>query len=443
MRLLSLSSAWLAMAWTTVLAVVMAYVARRVPEMVMDEIFHVPQTQQYCRGDWKTWDQKITTLPGTYVLGAVYGLFMQTTGLGGCPLLVLRTLNTLLGSAVFVTVVSILHLQWPEARKWDVVAMAVAACMLPTHFFFQFLYYTDVAGVLCVLLSYERSMRRQWVLSAVAAAAAVMCRQTNVVWAAFICGVAVLREAAQATGAAHDVVATVEWLLTEWKRVLKVAAGYAAVAAAFAVFVLANGGIVVGDREAHRPTLHAAQLPYACLFTVAAFLPLCLADSALIGDVRHAALRAAGDLVFYASVAAVAAHHGTVAHPYLLADNRHYTFYIWKNVLGRSAALRVALAPAYAAAAYEVVTRLARSGGPLLAGGYVACAIAALLPAGLVEFRYFTVPALLFVAHVRPPHWWYSVAQGVLFVAVNAATLYMFCDRPFRWPDGSVARFMW
>lgn len=163
----------------------------------------------------------------------------------------------------------------------------------------------------------------------------------------------------------------------------------------------------------------------------------------LVGDVRRAGLRVAGDLVFYSSIAAASVHHGSVAHPYLLADNRHYTFYIWKNVLGRSAAVRVALAPVYAACAYEVVSRLARCGGVLLAGGFVACAVAALLPAGLLEFRYFSVPTLLFVAHLRPPHWRFSAAQVACFAAVNAGTLYTLCERPFRWPDGSVARFMW
>ncbi len=29
-----------------------------------DEIFHVRQTQAYCRADWWSWDSKITTLPG-------------------------------------------------------------------------------------------------------------------------------------------------------------------------------------------------------------------------------------------------------------------------------------------------------------------------------------------------------------------------------------------
>lgn len=68
--------------------------------------------------------------------------------------------------------------------------------------------------------------------------------------------------------------------MQEWRRVCHIAGGYAAVAAAFVVFAMANGGIVVGDRDAHAPVLHAAQLPYGLLFSVAAFLPLCLAESA-------------------------------------------------------------------------------------------------------------------------------------------------------------------
>ncbi|RWW02955.1 hypothetical protein GW17_00033936 [Ensete ventricosum] len=29
-----------------------------------DEIFHIPQAQRYCRGDFGTWDPMITTPPG-------------------------------------------------------------------------------------------------------------------------------------------------------------------------------------------------------------------------------------------------------------------------------------------------------------------------------------------------------------------------------------------
>ena len=44
------------------------------------------------------------------------------------------------------------------------------------------------------------------------------------------------------------------------------------VPAAFAAFVVVNGGIVVGDRANHTPKLHLAQ-PLYCLLFCAGFLP--------------------------------------------------------------------------------------------------------------------------------------------------------------------------
>lgn len=41
------------------------------------------------------------------------------------------------------------------AHAGAVCLQAVALCMLPTHFFFQFLFYTDVAGLLFLLISFE------------------------------------------------------------------------------------------------------------------------------------------------------------------------------------------------------------------------------------------------------------------------------------------------
>lgn len=147
--------------------------------------------------------------------------------------------------------------------------------------------------------------------------------------------------------------------------------------------------------------------------------------------------------MFLSSVFGAMIANGTIAHPYLLADNRHYTFYIWKNVLGRSASMRVALSPLYAACVYEVGCRFSRCFGWIYSAGFWVCVAATLLPAGLVEFRYFTVPVILFAVHVQPPVWYVSLLQIVCFASVNAATLYVLTERPFLWPDASVARFMW
>ncbi len=55
------------------------------------------------------------------------------------------------------------------------------------------------------------------------------------------------------------------------------------------------------------------------------------------------------------------------------------------------------------------------------------------------------IPHLLLVLHMRLPEAtaWPALAILGLQSAVNAATLYIFVMRPFTWPDGSVARFMW
>ena len=66
-----------------------------------------------------------------------------------------------------------------------------------------------------------------------------------------------------------------------------------------------------------------------------------------------------------------------------------------------------------------------------------------LVPAHLVEPRYFTTPALLLLLHLRAPPPPVLAACVALFAAVNAATIYVFLFRPFPWGDGTIARFIW
>lgn len=47
--------------------------------------------------------------------------------------------------------------------------------------------------------------------------------------------------------------------------------GHLAVCAGFAIFLWVNGGVALGDKGAHMPTVHVMQLPYFALVTCAAF----------------------------------------------------------------------------------------------------------------------------------------------------------------------------
>jgi hypothetical protein len=55
-----------------------------------DEVFHIPQAQKYCAGEYKAWDEKITTPPGLWVSPMLAAL--------GCPLITLQLCSYSSGS---------------------------------------------------------------------------------------------------------------------------------------------------------------------------------------------------------------------------------------------------------------------------------------------------------------------------------------------------------
>ncbi|KAK9831499.1 hypothetical protein WJX81_002842 [Elliptochloris bilobata] len=439
---------------------------RYAPAAYMDEPFHVPQTQRYCRGDFMHWDPKITTFPGLYVAGAAYSRALRALSLiwrplplsAACGTTALRSLNVLLAGACFlVTRALCLRLHPRQGRNYATLSAAVLT-LLPTHFFFVFLYYTDVGSLMLVLAAYLASLHDRPHLAALLAAGAVAFRQTNAVWAALVLGSAVLRRVMgedPRRWAGASVEAQLKYSLrAAWQRKRELAAelwSLALVPAGFAGFMAVNGGVVVGDRAHHSPAAHWAQPLYLLLFAAAAFAPVHLHPRRLLQAARamkSAARAQPGRFTRMTAVALVlvayAIHLGTLAHPFLLADNRHYTFYIWKDVINAHPAARYAMAPAYIYSAWSL--REALAGGPrhaLWAAGLAACTAAVLVPSPLVELRYFTVPAVLVALHSCPPSRAQLLLTAAAFAAVNVATIALFLFRPFRWPDGSVARLMW
>ena len=212
-----------------------------------------------------------------------------------------------------------------------------------------------------------QALRRHYLLAALAGGAAVLCRQTNAVWAAFVLGEAALRElglatavalpcgsnssaAAAAVGGAGSstavaekeaALATAEVAEAEAGLVgeLKVAAARAwrrrgqLVAAlwplllppaGFVAFLIRNGGsVVLGDKEAHKPVRHGAQLLYFAGWSALMLWPqLWPAAGALAAAARRRPLLAGVTAAAGLAAAAGVVHVSTLVHPYMLADNR-------------------------------------------------------------------------------------------------------------------------
>ncbi|GFR39704.1 hypothetical protein Agub_g183, partial [Astrephomene gubernaculifera] len=488
-------------------AIILSLVNTIVKDDYMDEVFHGPQAREYCRGAFTAWHPKITTFPGIYYLGTLYGwarravqFFISPVGPdAACTTPFLRSLNVVLSIACLATLHAILQQQ---RRRGPAAVAASAACppalhatllaLYPLHWFFSFLFYTDVASLLFLLLCQLQASRRRYRTAALAGAAAVLCRQTNAVWTAFVLGEAALAElgllrplgraaAAQleergsrttpyctraegreerggAAAAGADSVSEgscrgpaaaeeglTDGLVSELQLALVRAWTHRGALArtlwplllppaGFVCFLLANGGsVVLGDKEAHRPVRHGAQLLYFAGWTAAMLGPQLLpaAVGGLARGARRRPLAAAVVSVVAVVAAAAVAHVSTMVHPYMLADNRHYVFYLWRRVLDRHALVKYALAPTYALAWALLVAALLRRVSRLWVLGFTVCLVAQLLPAWLLELRYFTPGFYLIALQLEPPTRLQALAMLALYGVVNAATMYLFLYRPY------------
>ena len=119
----------------------------------------------------------------------------------------------------------------------------------------------------------------------------------------------------------------------------------------FAAFVAWNGGVVLGDKSNHIATLHLPQMlyiwPYFVFFSWPLIYPyLSVIPIGLYAQLSHVAFLETM-LIFKrrrlvprlwlvttsVALACTAVHYNTVVHPFLLADNRHYMFYVFKLLM--------------------------------------------------------------------------------------------------------------
>jgi len=455
--------------YSTLLAGVGHLVNHHVPHPYMDEIFHIPAAQRYCSGNYTYWDPKITTLPGLYLFSV--GLLRPIHQILGsaelCSVVFLRSVNLVIGLVNLVllhTITRIRHGHKDGYSEGLGLWSSLNMSLLPTLFMFNFLYYTDPLSTCLVLLTYCLHLTgRDW-LSALAGLLSVVCRQTNIVWiflsameTAGWCLVEEIRLQQAKTKQPFSLTTSgqiLELVQGTWRIVgqpVRLArlvgivvfkcGGYILTGLAFLAFVHLNKGIVVGDRSAHLATMHLPQLLYFSMFFTGITLPYVLQHlPGFFGMIRNHPVKMTMLILILGSVVFL----NTLAHPYLLADNRHFTFYIWRRVIVRHWTVKYLLIPGYIYGLYHVSQCMTRS-DLITKLGLPICVLISLVPQLLLEFRYFIIPCLLVRSQIRPVSWRSLCCETVLLVTVNLVTIGLFLYKPFVWdhePD-SVQRFMW
>lgn len=420
----------------------------------MDEPFHIPQVLAYCRGEWSTWDPKITTPPGLYVLSVlIHRIFGFACSLWTLRATVTLTLITL---PLFLTQLLAFHQRRPSSLCPTTEAVVLST--FPLAWFYGFLYYTDVPSLISVLATMLFSTRSQHSLAAVFGVVSCFFRQTNIVWVLYaFCasqlpclhlkrGKKPLYDPPALTACPGDLVRSIFSLFGKVPQLLPPFVPYMLVLAVFGGFVFWNGGVVLGDKANHVPAMHVPQLYYFIAFaTILGWPAVALAQDGprtlmlevagrMFGSTRRVIVTA-----FLAGMMAISVNLFTIHHPFLLSDNRHYTFYVWRRVFMRCPIMPYLFIPGYQACAWAWWLRVARNRSLLETLVLPLAIVPTLLPTPLLELRYFLIPYILLRSQVVGVGRSGLVVEGLWYAAVNLVTTYVFLykERP------GVGRFMW
>jgi len=345
-----------AFAFLLVTAVVV-YNALRPLGRYSDEIHHYRQIRSFCNGDF-TLNPRITTIPGYHVVSAAVGRMT-----GDCSAEQMRRVNATIGALsviAFFFAVRAAGSSVPLARTLQYFFLPI---LLPYHF----LIYADSISLLANLVTVALLLRGRFALAGLAGTLAILVRQTNVVWLFLVCAVAFF-DVPEVRSAPHPLTA---WLRRTWTALLGLAA--------FAGFVLWNGGVAVGGRGAFAAGLHTGNVFLFLALYFVMFLPANLAAlrrrAERLADPLWWGLCAAAYLVFLLTF--------RVDHPF----NKFEGFLrneMLSVVASSLAAKHAFFVFAAAGLASLYVTRLRR---PSLYLVYP-LALATLLPLRLIEHRY-------------------------------------------------------
>lgn len=206
---------------------------------------------------------------------------------------------------------------------------------------------------------------------------------------------------------------------------------YAIVFLLFCLFVIINGSIVVGDKSNHEATFHGSQMLYFLCFTLFFASPFLISRDRIERFIRSIS-RYPYRTFTVVLVIFICVNSSTKIHDFLLADNRHYTFYLWSYFL-RHSVVRYLLIPVYVYSCFSM--NHAANRPCLWTVVYIVCVALVTVPQKLFELRYFIIPYLVFRLNILTLDKKTVILEFLLYLTINVSTLLVFLNKTFMWPD--------
>ncbi|XBW38843.1 hypothetical protein QEN19_004436 [Hanseniaspora menglaensis] len=430
----------------------------------IDEIFHIKQSKHYLNMNSiikifnpKTfkdnYDPKLTTPPGLYFLQYFWNKllvapisWLNFTKYKFRAVTTLRIINLICGTIIM-----------PLYTYSNLCSMSVICFTIPGLVMFPVLstyyniYYTEVwstfwllTGLMFAVLPHDEQLPEEketlheilklkkkyiW-YSSFCCFISLLFRQTNIIWTILIMTITVERHAIIEFDL-NDLWYNnyLKFILTGLNHFETLVLPFATNFVFFLLFLITNKSIALGDQSNHKFSLHIMQIFYCFSFITFFSFPLWFNQEFIIkyfiktfGDI----IKVIVTLLYYLLIA-FSIRFFTIEHPFLLSDNRHLSFYIFKKIIFRNFFTKYFVAlPFYHFAWYTVNDLLFESllhfpdtlsplkihksfELPLMLTHiskfvYYICLLLTLVPTPLFEPRYYIIPYLVWRIFVMPKH---------------------------------------
>jgi alpha-1,2-glucosyltransferase len=393
------------MAWGLLGFVVVAtaaFVAFSDNPLHVDERVHYPQIVIFARG-YSRLDPRLTMIPGYHAL-----LGSLAWAVGAFSVRTIRFFNFMVGLAT----VAAFYFSAKAQKARNPMANTLQFAFLPVAFPLFFLIYTDITSLLFVLLMVLSAAEKRPRQAGMFGLISCLIRQTNVVWVAFV----LIWSYVEENG----------WSWAPVKQTLEKYWVFLLTGVLFVVFLVANRGVAIGDAGAHPATsLHLGNVFFLLFLCFFLFLPFFAAR-------RREALLPLRTWPgwFGLCVLFVTFWLGfSVDHPY---NTQLSEPFLRNDVLTFFSSTRVSRLLFFVPVALAVLwLRTVRLRGHwwLL----YPFTILFLLPAWLIEQRYYLIPLSLFLLAREPSSrsiervqvGWFFVMSIALFVVVERGWIFM------------------
>ncbi|WP_169307271.1 hypothetical protein [Chitiniphilus eburneus] len=362
-----------------------------------DEGIHLYQIQRFHAGDF-TVHPGLTTIPGYHWLMALLAMPWDSPGA-----VLVRRINAFVALGTLTTLIVLTC----QVRGRLCLTRLTQLLFLPVVLPFYFLIYTDAVSLLLILLCLSLGLSRRMLLAAMVGTLSLGIRQNNIVWLAMMPFLLYATEG----GVWTDRRQLGRHLLRCWP--------FGICAAVFLAFFIINGGVAVGDQWAHPPlSFYCGNFFFMLLVYLVLFLPAIIAR---LPQTLAFARAVPTKTLLLALLLTIYLFGFTNSHPY----NQVYPEYFLRNMvlmtMVSSVWIKMLCFGPLLLALCDFLARCQGRPAWVVIGVF---SMLAVLPAWLIEQRYYIIPLLLMLLYRDEDKPWVEAVTSWFYILAGAICTY-------------------